>query len=180
MEAQGLASVVVTAAKDIGAVLASFPGPVTLYRSPTKWLIMLLAGVAFTGGGAAMIQSHEAGGWLVALFFGLGTLVSLIALLPGGSYLKVDRDGFEISNLYRRSRVLWKSATGFEVKPIPSSSKTMVAFDNAEAKGRTIAALNTSLVGHNFALPDTYGFKAADLAALMTQWRERALSVRRN
>jgi hypothetical protein len=165
-------------AKDIGTVLEAFPGPVTLYRSTTKWLIVVLAGVAFTGGGIAMIQSHEQGGWLVTIFFGFGTLVSLIALLPGGSCVKLDRDGFEISSLYRRSRVLWKSATGFEGRSVPPSSKMMVVFDDAEAKGRTLAALNVTLVGHNSALPDTYGFEAADLAALMAQWRKRAISPR--
>ena len=165
-------------AKDIGTVLAAFPGPVTLYRSTTKWVILLLAGIAFTGGGIAMIQSHEKGGWLVAIFFGFGTLVSLVALLPGGSYVKLDRDGFEISSLYRRSRVLWKSATGFEVRTVPPSSKAMVVFDDAEAKRKALAALNVTLVGHNSALPDTYGFEAADLATLMAQWRERAVSLR--
>jgi hypothetical protein len=165
-------------AKDISTVLAAFPGPVTLYRSMTKWLIMLLGCVAFTGGGIAMIQSHEESGWLVAIFFGVGTLVSLVALLPGGSYVKLDRDGFEISSLYRRSRVLWKSATGFEVRTVPPSSKAMVVFDDAEAKRRALAALNVTLVGHNSALPDTYGFEAADLAVLMARWREHAVSLR--
>jgi hypothetical protein len=54
----------------------------------------------------------------------------------------------------------------------------MVVFDDAEAKRRALAALNVTLVGHNSALPDTYGFEAADLAALMAQWRERAVSLR--
>ena len=165
-------------AKDIGAILASFPGPVMLYRSPTKWLILLLSSAVFTAGGVDMIRMHADKGWLVTIFFGIGVLVSLAALLPGGSCMKLDRDGFEITSLYRRSRVLWKAATGFEAKVVPPSSKMMVMFDNAEAKGTTVAALNSGLVGRNSGLPDTYGFKAADLAALMAQWRERALSLR--
>jgi hypothetical protein len=165
-------------AKDAGAILAAFPGPVTLYPSRKKWLVLLAAGIAFTAAGIGMIHEHVSMGWPIVLLFGAGILISLVVLLPGASGLKLDRNGFEITNLYRRSRVPWKAAMGFEAKVIPPSSREMIVFDNAEAKGGTLAALNKGLVGHNSGLPDTYGFKAADLAALMAQWRERAVVSR--
>jgi hypothetical protein len=36
--------------------------------------------------------------------------------------------------------------------------------------------MNVSLAGRNDYIPDTYGLSAEDLARLMNQWRERALT----
>jgi hypothetical protein len=54
----------------------------------------------------------------------------------------------------------------------------MVAYDDVKVAGRAVAKLNIALAGHNTALPDTYGLSAAELARVMTQWRERALPPR--
>jgi hypothetical protein len=165
-------------ATDAGAILAAFPGPVTLYPSRKKWLVLLAASIAFTAAGIGMIREHVSMGWPVALFFGAGILVSLVVLLPGASGLKLDRNGFEITSMFRRTFVAWPAATGFEARTIPPSSQMMVVFDDAAARGRTMAKLSTSLVGRNGGLPDTYGFRPEELAALMTQWRERAVALK--
>ena len=61
---------------------------------------------------------------------------------------------------------------------IPPTGPTMVVFDDADAKGRALGKLNVSMVGRNSGVPDTYGMSAEDLAGLMAQWRERAVSRR--
>jgi hypothetical protein len=53
----------------IGSILTRFPGPVTLYPSPRKWLLMLAGTVLFTAGGIEMIREDVAGGWFVVIFF---------------------------------------------------------------------------------------------------------------
>jgi hypothetical protein len=50
----------------------------------------------------------------------------------------------------------------------------LVLYDDRTLAG-TGAKLNTALTGHAAGLPDTYGFSADELAALMTQWRNRAV-----
>ena len=52
----------------------------------------------------------------------------------------------------------------------------MVAYDNVNAARRAVARINVAIAGRNAALPDTYGLSADNLAAVMAQWRERALA----
>ena len=159
-------------------ILARFPGPVTLYPSRRKWIRILLLSATFVAVGLWMISHDNAYGWAGLVFFGLGMVVAIIALLPGAGKLKLDRDGFEITNLFRHQSLRWQDTTGFEAAIIPPSSLEMVVFDDANAKGKTLASLSLGLVGHNAGLPDTFGLQAKDLASLMAQWREYAIPQR--
>ena len=156
-------------------ILARFPGPVTLNPSRKKWLLLLLAGCLFTLSGIWMVSEANPEGWGVLIFFGAGTVVSVVALLPGAGGLTLDRDGFTATSLFRRNRSRWQDVSGFEPIAIPFARQKMVGFDDAKATAKTLASLNTALVGHGGALPDTYGLPVEDLARLMAQWRERAI-----
>jgi hypothetical protein len=159
------------------AILAKFPGPVTLSASRRKWLLMLLGSGAFTAAGIAMVlSSATAGGWFGVIFFGLCTIVAVVMLLPGAGALRLDREGFEVTSLFRRHRSRWADATGFKSAQIPPSFIHLVAYNDANLSGKSIAKLNVAIAGANAGLPDTYGFAAADLADLMIRWRERALT----
>jgi len=115
-------------------------------------------------------------GWPGVIFFGLGALIALGAMLPGSCALRLDRDGFEASSLFRRSRARWRDVSRFEGVRIPPANFKMVAFDDTNQQSGRMAAANVAVCGHNSGLPDTYGFSPDDLASLMTQWRARALT----
>jgi hypothetical protein len=157
-------------------LLARFPGPVTLRPSRTKWLLILLGSIAFTATGAWMVADGKTMGWFALVFFGLCAIPACAALLPGAGGLKLDRDGIEVTNMFRRHSYRWQDVTGFEAVGVPPSGTRMVVFDFAGAAGKTIAKLNVGLVGRNAALPDTYGLSADVLAGLMARWRERAVT----
>jgi hypothetical protein len=165
-----------------GEILARFPGPVTLNASRKKWIVILLGCGAFVAIGVWMTASGQTEdkiyGWGGLVFFGLGMVVAAIAMLPGASMLKLDRERFEVTSLYRRQSYRWQDTTGFEAVQIPPARQKTVAFDDVNAKKKALARLNVGLVGRNSGLPDTYGLYAADLANLMAQWRARAVSQR--
>jgi hypothetical protein len=104
---------------DRAAVLARFPGPVTLYPSRKKWLLVLAGGAVFAVGGALMIRDGDPTGWFVLVFFAAVALVAAAVLLPGAGALTLDRDGFEITNLFRHHRIRWQDASGFTASRIP-------------------------------------------------------------
>jgi hypothetical protein len=159
------------------AILAKFPGPVTLSVSRRKWFLMLVGSGAFTAAGIAMASSNASTGWPGAIFFGLCTVVATVMLLPGAGMLRLDRDGFEVTSLFRRHRSRWPDTRGFESAAIPPSMIHRVVYDDANLSGKSIAWLNAMIAGHNAGLPDTFGLSSArDLADLMTRWRERALT----
>jgi hypothetical protein len=158
------------------AILSKFPGPVTLFPSRTRWFWVLLGCMIFVAGGIHMIAVGAATGWLVAGFFGLGTVVAAVMLLPGAGALKLDRDGFEVTSLYRRHRTRWQDATGFEAVTVavPFRVQRMVAYDDVNLAGQSLAKLSVAIAGHNAGLPDTYGLAVDDLAGLLKAWRARA------
>lgn len=155
-------------------ILARFPGPVTLYPSRKKWLLLLLAGLAFTLAGIWMVATAAPEGWFVLIFFGSGAIVSIVMLLPGASSLVLERDGFAITSLFRSHYARWQDVSVFAPMAIPFAPQKMVSFDDASASTKFVAKLSTGIAGHNSALPDTYGMSADELARLMTQWRDHA------
>jgi len=113
-------------------------------------------------------------------------LIAAGMMLPGASSLKLDREGFEITRVYRHSSILWKNASNFEAWRSdglmgigPKIGPGIVMFDSSDAKKLALGKLNTALTGHNAAIPETYGFSAEALADLMAQWRERAVTFSR-
>lgn len=149
-----------------------FPGPITLQRSRWKWIWLLLGCTGFVLIGAFIVSKGDWRGWPALAFFGLGIPVAVINLMPGASGLTLDKDGFTASSMFRGHRTAWRDASGFTVFKIGPHS--MIAYDDANAKGKAIAGANVALSGRNSGMPDTYGLSPAELVDLMTSWRERA------
>jgi hypothetical protein len=157
-------------------ILARFPGPVMLTPSRRKWILILLISAGFTAIGIWMVARGDTTGWFPLAFFGLCTVAGVIALLPGAGGLRLDRDGFAVTSLFRSHTYRWHDTSGFAVTRI--SGNKMVVFDDVNAAGRAIASVNVGLVGRNAGLPDTYGLGADALAELLTFWRARAVTGR--
>jgi hypothetical protein len=167
-------------------ILARFPGPVTLYPSRRKWLLLMAGCLLFAVGGIGEAYNGDAKDWLGVAFFGLGAIVPGLMLLHGAASLTLDADGFEMTNLFCHTRFRWRDASGFEAQfppvlrasaiPPPSWNK-FVAFDNAKMRNSTWTRVSALIMKHNAQLGDTYGFSADDLAKLMTQWRDLAVAA---
>ncbi len=162
----------------VSAILLRFPGPVTLHASRRKWAVILLGAAVALAMPIYFLRSEHMTGWYEKLmvltaiaFLALGGLVAIVAMLPGAAYIKIDREGFEVANLFRRTRIAWRDAANFQASP----GLGLVVFDYALQKDGMFRRMTTSMAGRNGGLPDTYGFAPADLADLMTQWRARAL-----
>jgi hypothetical protein len=110
------------------------------------------------------------------VFFGLVALVAPVAMLPGAGGLVLDREGFDVTSLFRRYRVRWQDTADFAAVVLPPARHRMVAYNDRKQSSSRLARMNVAIVGRNAAIPDTYGFSAEALAQLMAQWRERALA----
>jgi hypothetical protein len=100
--------------------------------------------------------------------------VSAVILLFREKFaLVLDRDGLETTRLFQRYRVCWKNVSElccFEFRHV-----TMVGFNDKNLSS-AYPKFSLWVLRRNAWLPDTYGLSADDLLALMTRWRERALS----
>lgn len=157
---------------------------VVLLPSRRKWLVVAAIGAGFVA--AAILISDDPTDswgptmrWLTGAFFGLVTIVGLVAMLPGAGALELRRDGFTTVSMFRRATTPWTQAAAFRVGYLGGAPQKFVVFDlvgpTADGAGARLSAV---IAGAHGALPDTYGLSAEDLAALMNQMCERALAGR--
>jgi len=161
------------------AILARFPGPVTLAISRLKWLTVLATGAAFVGVCVWMSLAGpddwgRSAQWTVA-FPGLIFFGAVMSLIDAGS-LTLDADGFEARSWFRSVRMPWRQVSEFEVGTYsaPGRRRRTVIYDNAKRTSVSATSVR-EVLGRNSALPETYGLSHEGLARLMTQWRARAL-----
>jgi hypothetical protein len=127
--------------RQVDVMLSRFPGPATLYPSRTKWLLVLLAGGLLAVGGYLMVSDGDRRGWFVLVFFASVFIVAAMMLLPGAGGLTLDRNGFQVTSLFRSSSSRWQDVSGFEPASIPPSLQKLVVYDDVNVAGRKIANL---------------------------------------
>jgi hypothetical protein len=136
--------------------------------------------------GGIFIHSHRAKPsdvWIAyacIIFFGLCGLVFAVQLLPGSSFLKIGKDGFEFRALWRGTSLRWSDVEEFGVAEftlyhagIPLKHR-MVGFRfspscKQRSKHLALRRVNEALVGYEAALPDNFGMKHEELARLLNQ-----------
>jgi hypothetical protein len=151
------------------------PDALLLHPRRAKWLLILAVSLVFTAGGGRMVGGGEAKGWLVISVFALSSLAALGLLLPSSAYLRLTRDGFEMRSLFRSSRARWSDVGEFRAGRIGLNKMVLFNYAPSYTRSAKARALATALTGTEAALPDTYGYSAEDLAALLHDGRARAL-----
>jgi len=166
-----------------GTLLRRFPGPVELRADRLKYFYLLI-GAAIFGGLTFWLLQRERFGWFetvmlwLCVLFCAAAIPLMIVLMFRESTLRLDAEGLRVAHGWRNQLTRWADTSLFEVAsvPIPSGEAPLVVYDDATSRNSTLRALNTSIVGRNAALPDTYGLSHEDLAWLLNEWRERALA----
>jgi hypothetical protein len=154
---------------------------VVLHPNKTKWLLVLLGLAAFLLGFVWMIQDGGPArsapfgdarfwGWVGAVICGLGIPMSLVQLFRGR--LVLAPDAFTMRAVWRQRTVRWSDVGSFEAVELrPLVWLVYFDFVPTYPRHRQTRAMSRALSGHESNLPDTYGMKADDLAALMNRWR---------
>jgi hypothetical protein len=153
--------------------------PQELILRPSRRQAVLLFAVcaAFAGAGVGMVRDEASGGWFVLLFFGLGTIVALIQLLPGASYLRLTVTGFSVRTMYRTHSYEWSDVRRFEVGEVGPDRRVVFDFAGHYDKKATGRAVASALAGAEGALADNYGRTAEDLARLLNDWKRGARTL---
>ena len=143
-----------------------------LRPSPWKRLALLAISAGFVWVAVVVIgDRHPVIAWILGGFFGLCGGFALVALLPGANHLRLDAEGIELRSLFRSTRWRWRDVVRFG--PTRVGLHTVVGIDFADHVGSAahMRRVNRGLTGFDGALPDTYGHRAADLAARLETWR---------
>jgi hypothetical protein len=149
---------------------------VVLRPSFRKWLGVFVLCLGFAAIGAVLCRDGDPSdrwvGWLSISLFGGGGTVVLRQIFSRRAHLRLDADGFSFATLRRRSDYAWAEITA-PFAAVHVSRVTLVMFNTARPPTRT-STLNQGFCGYDYGLPDTYGMKAEDLAALITRFWLRA------
>jgi hypothetical protein len=165
-------------AAPVESLLQRFPGPLVLTVDRLKF-VGLAVGAAIFGGVSYWILRHEPLGWVAATFLWLGVIGCaaaiplMIVLVFQGSSLRLDADGLDVRQGWRRHRSRWAETSAFDVARLPAGT-LMVVYDDATSRNHTLGAINARILGRSGGLPDTYGMSHEELAWLLNRWRERA------
>jgi hypothetical protein len=163
------------------AILAKFPGPVTLQPSKEIWAFVFLMGLISAGLSALPLLLPPTGGWdlglctTVGFFLVAGVLclvVSVIALVK--VRMTLDAAGFEMRSIAFTRRKQWKDVRFFSIATIGGVNR--VVYVDSKRHGFWAEVDARFLGGPNALLVDTFGFTADELAVLINRWRQRALS----
>jgi hypothetical protein len=168
----------------VDAVVSRFSQPVTLSPSLAKWALPAALSMLLTIGCLLMANGNAPASWAwpVSIFFGIGTLLFVLQLVPGAGSLTLDADGFETRLFYFfRNRSRWKNVAHIKVAtpalPLASAKVKFVWFNDSRWNGRWFTPKESSVSGYDAGLGDTYGLSAEALADLMNRWREQALAA---
>jgi hypothetical protein len=153
----------------------------TFGPSRVKWIAIgvLMAALATGAIGLLVTATFDPGArWLVggmALLFAAGAVASAMSLQPGRVYLRLTREGFATKALFGRERAFrWIDTEPFESRFVKGNTWVVFSLSNAAPPQGALRRSNR-LLGFGENLPDTYGMRGDQLAALMNEWRTRHL-----
>jgi len=147
----------------------------TIPASGRKWGVALGLAVALFAIGVWWKGRGAPGGGFILGFAGFAAGLSVLALLPGSTYLRLTREGFEQSSFFVRKPLLrWADVASFEpfrfVRLLARRAVRVHLRDPSVVPERVRRA-NRALTGADEWVPADFGCSAADLAALLDAWR---------
>ena len=177
---------------EVDAILARFPGPVTLHTSRLKlfFIFVMFLGLALFC--VLVLIPGRAHGWyemtlsvIAAIFCSAVAAMGAVMLLFGAASLTLDADGFEICKLRKRVRFRWQDASGFRVMTEDEMDREIAEHLWTKAHiGPFAFDLRVTGPGPQHrvgkmreALPDNYRLSKNDFMRLLQEWRQRALAV---
>jgi hypothetical protein len=118
---------------------------------------------------------QQAVGVACAAFFGLGTVASLLTLMPGRVYLRLIPEGFQYRTVFRTHFIPWSDVVSFGLFKVRSMSPSAVAWKLKESPDMP-SRISRRYSGWDGAFPFVFGKTSDDLLTIMNEWRQRYAS----
>jgi len=143
---------------------------------PNRWRVALRTGFCFFMTAVYAYHLGRVPDSVLLWFFGIGfallTAQGLWRCLDRRSCLRLTARGFAMQDRHSTLAFNWDEVQGFR-----AAGRRLVVFDFVRREGAMAARhIARFLAGGEGAMPDTYGLTAPELARLLNDWRERAVS----
>jgi len=154
---------------------------IILRIKPFKMIGYFVGSLIFVIGGCWMILEGEWMGWLSVGFFGVGTIIFLVQIVPSCSYLHLNQTGFTVCSLFCKHTYQWTDIKEFKMVNFNCgySTKKLVGIEFAlqmKGKDNFLAKSSQFLAECDGCLPDTYGYTPQGLSNLLNDWRLKYIS----
>jgi hypothetical protein len=155
-----------------------------LYPSRIKWVLTFLASMAFVAAGVFIFRHSRSArdeilAALTMCFFGLGMILSVLQLVPGSSYLRLDPEGILIRACWRQRKFRWGDLGDFGVfrpnRLLPFQRLVGFRFSEAYVGSKVeekLRKVNLSICKWEGSLPENYGYSTEKLASLIKEFRD--------
>lgn len=148
----------------------------TLILKPSigKTLLLLFVCLVFLLGSTFIFNDNQWIAWLGIIFFGLGSIVFTLHLIPGSSQLKLSEEGFTITSLFKSHLIKWEDIERFYISNIGRRKAVVFDYSKNHKKHNAGKAIAKAVAKVHGALPDNYGMKLEDLAKLLNEWKRKS------
>ena len=172
------------AMRQADAILAKFPGPVTLHVTLNRQLIGLVFGVCGTALFIWFWMTPDRYRWYdwimepvgILFFAGLTIRAVILLIFPAHASLTLDADGFKINHVFHHIRRSWRDVSDFgverDITPVTVCIRTscmtcLTAAPRAAARRRRSCRSST----------DAQDCTARRSPGCLNAWRRRALAL---
>jgi hypothetical protein len=121
--------------------------------------------------GSGVPRGYAPGGYVLALVFSIPIPLLLGILLPAGTFLRLDSQGFTYALLFRKRSVRWVDVERFRVAQL--GDREHVVWDFLPTATPDAERDVMRRFGYDASLPSSYGMAPNHLVALMEDLRLR-------
>jgi hypothetical protein len=146
------------------------------------WILGLVGSLIFVAATVLMILDGQGDPilWAGLIMFGSTAIVFLLALLPGASYLRLDRSGFTVRHLFHKRSYRWHdvgpfTAGRFIFIPMQVGFSTRESEALLSKMGPRRRHWLRLIAGSHHILLGNFRMSAKELAATMNRWRDEAI-----
>jgi hypothetical protein len=144
-----------------------------LRPSKSKTILLAFGSLLFVVAGIWILEDDNWGHWFVIAFFGVCFLVAVVQLFPGSSELKLTKEGFTITSLFKSHFTPWKDVQYFKEGYVGRTKMVMFDYVDDHNKFPLGKSISKYLSKSHSALPDTYGLKTSNLVKIMNDWKNK-------
>lgn len=147
---------------------------VTFHASRRQAMLMTALSAGFVVGCYFMRVDHPFIAWVGILFFGLGMLAGFRTMLsPKATFLRLDREGFEMSGIGHTSRTRWTDVERFELGTFNHVKMIAVVFAPHYRAQTLVRSVGRQLAGMEGAIANIYTVPLEALVVTLNEWRAR-------
>ena len=157
-----------------------------LYPSRRRVVVLVFGCFLLIMMTATSARIWRTGGAMLSFFCVVGVLMSSVSLVPGAAWLKLDSQGFTVRYWFKDNTYRWTDVKEFKLIThrwmgfIPVHRSVGFTFSESYPKRNIVSRIVGALAQFDRNLPDNYGMKARDLAALLELSRRQAVGVDAN